>query len=342
MLKKEADMINTKNKNQEGNRIFIIAEIGSNHDQEIDIAFELMDIAKKCGADAVKFQSLNLDKVIAREDIAKADIDLFEHIKLKEEWYEEIFQYANKIGIECLSCPTYLDAVDLLIKAGAQYMKIASPQTYGFPEIIKRAAQSGIKTIMSTGYCNLDEIRRAVNYYAEYGDINNLSLLHCVSQYPTEIKNVNLNFIKKLKQEFAIPIGFSDHTEGTAVSVAAAALGAQVIEKHITISRASKGPDHFFALEPYEFERLVKEIRTVVNALGNGVKTLCDYEIRNREQFIAYPYANCDIKSGEEIKENQIAYYRSKTSGVSPWNVHKTLIGTKTASNVSEGSKFIE
>ncbi len=320
--------------------VFVIAEIGSNHNQDINRAFELMDIARDAGADAVKFQSIRLEKLIAEEDISEEDKRLFEQIKLDEEWYGRLFEYARRLDIECVSTPTYLDAVALLKDAGANYIKIASPQTYGFPELIKCVAQSGLLTIMSTGYCGDEEIKRAVEVYREYGDMGKLTLLHCVSQYPTELQNVNLNYMKKLKECYQLPVGYSDHTLGTVAPIMAVAMGASVIEKHITISRKEEGPDHFFALEPNELKQMVANIREAETMLGAEKKKLTDFEIDFRTDFIMYPYANKNICAGKKIGEEDIEYFRSRTSGISPWDVKEKLIGKVAQADILKSHKF--
>lgn len=321
-------------------RVFVIAEIGSNHNQDIDQAFYLMNIAKQAGADAVKFQSLKLDAVIAEEDISQDDIELFNKIKLDETWYRELYEYARKIGIECISAPTYLQAIMLLKENGARYMKIASPQTYGFPELIKKVAQLNIKTIMSTGYCEEGEIERAVNLYQKYGDLDNLTLLHCISQYPTEVQKVNLNYMKVLQNKYGVSVGYSDHTLGIVAPVMAVAMGATVIEKHLTLSRKMEGPDHYFALEPDEFQRMVTNIREAEQMIGTGEKILTSFEKEFRDSVIMYPYAARDMKPGEQIEENDIRYFRSKTRGMSPWRVEQDLIGKVLEKTVMENHKF--
>lgn len=310
------------------NHVFIIAEIGSNHNQDIKRAFELMDISKEAGADAVKFQSLQLDKLFQKKDITKEDEELFQQIKLDESWYFPLFEHAAEIGIECISAPTYIEAVSLLKENGANYIKIASPQTYGFPALIKKVAKSGIPTFMSTGYCNDEEIDRAVSLFLKYGNKNNLTLLHCISQYPTNSVNVNLRYMLKLRERYQLPVGFSDHTLGNTAAYAVVAMGASVIEKHITISRQDNGPDHHFASEPGEFTEMVKQIRNLEIMLGDGTKRLTDFEKDFRESVVMYPFAKKDINCGEMVTEDDICYYRTKMHGeITPWNVEKELIG---------------
>lgn len=325
------------------NHVFIIAEIGSNHNQDINRAFELMDMAKDAGADAVKFQSLQLDNLINKKDITQKDRRLFQKIKLDEDWYFPLFEHAKKIGIECISAPTYLKAVSLLKECGANYMKIASPQTYGYPALIKEIALSGIPTIMSTGYCNDEEINRAVSLFLKYGDKENLVLLHCISQYPTEYKNVNLQFMHKLKERYQVSVGFSDHTLGNTAAYAAVTMGAAIIEKHITLSRQDTGPDHFFASEPQDFSNMVREIRNLEIMLGYGEKQLTDFEKEFKETIVMYPHAVRDMMEGEIIRESDLCYFRSRNKeGVSPWEVKKMLIGQSLTRNVRKNEIFLQ
>ncbi len=328
--------------NYKTGHVFIIAEIGSNHNQDIKQAFELMDTAKQSGADAVKFQSLRLEKLMTPADITAADIELFQKIELQEEWYGKIFEHARQIGIKCISAPTYLQALELLLEYGADIIKIASPQTYGFPELIKQAALSRVHTIMSTGYCGEKEIARAVKLYETYGDMQKLTLLHCTSQYPTETNNANLNYIKTLKETYGTTVGYSDHTLGITAPVAAVALGASVIEKHITLSRNMNGPDHYFALEPKEFKEMVSKIRQTETLLGSAEKKLTAFEKSFRDSVIMYPYSVRAIQKGEKITSDDITYYRSKTKGISPWEAEQKLLGTVLDESVPANHQFHE
>lgn len=324
----------------EKGRTFIIAEIGSNHNQDIHRAFELMDLAKEAGADAVKFQSINMERLIAKEDRTQEAFQLFNQINLQEEWYERIFSHAKKIQIECLSAPTYLEAIPLLKQYHPKYIKIASPQTYGYPELIKKVAQTGLKTIMSTGYCEEWEIDRAVQWYRTYGNPENLALLHCISHYPTEAAEVNLRYLDTMRSTYGVPVGFSDHTQGTAVALGAVALGAELLEKHITLSRQDIGPDHFFAAEPNEFRDMVQDIRTLEQALGERRKQITPYEKELRGSLIVYPYAKRDMKSGTVVQETDVAYYRSSNSGISPWDTAECLIGKELRADIKKGSQY--
>ena len=320
------------------NKVFIIAEIGSNHNQDINRAFELMEIAKDAGADAIKFQSIKMDKILSKELQTSENIKLFNKIRLDEDWYFRLFEYAKKLDIEFISAPTYLEAIPLLMEY-SNYIKIASPQAYGYPKIIERVAKAYVNTIMSTGYCTILEIDRAVNKYLEFGKKNRLSLLHCVSKYPTQDQEVNLQVIDILKRRYNVPIGFSDHTLGSAISIAAVARGAEIIEKHITISRSDIGPDHFFALEPNEFKNMVSDIRRVEAAFGNekNGKKITEYEMVNRERLTVYPHTNKILMKGDVIKDEDIDYYRTLKKGTSPWEMDK-IIGKAVDKDIEKGT----
>jgi len=295
---------------KENKRTFVIAEIGSNHNQDIKLAYELIDVAKEAGADAVKFQSIKGSELYNLEELSNEEKELMEKIKFNESWYDQITAYAKKKEIPFFSAPTYLKAIDILEKYDVEFYKIASPQTYGFPQLIEKVAKTKKPAIMSTGYCNYGEIERAVRKFQSTGN-QGLALLHCVSQYPAPPESINLNFIQTLKKMFNVPVGFSDHTLGYHITLAAAAKGAEIIEKHITLSRNMKGPDHFFALEPNELRDMIKEIREVEISLGTAAKiktTKIEDQIKN--SFKHYITAKTDHDPGEVINKNNLIFKR--------------------------------
>lgn len=310
-----------------GNPCFIIAEIGSNHSQDINTAKKLIDASINAGADAVKFQSLKYDELY--EDIKENQEmkDLFEKIELKEEWYEELSNYCNEKGVIFFSAPTYPRAVDLLEKIDVKLYKIASPQTATFPQLIKKVSDLNKPIIMSVGYCDSKEIDRAVQIVKDTGN-NKLALLHCVSEYPTDPKIANLKFIQSLKNTYNFPVGFSDHTLGWQVTIAAVVMGADIIEKHITLSREQDGPDHSFALEPAEFEVMVKDIRKVdrkvENSFGKEIKTeITDCESKILESIRMKAFANRDINEGEVIDKDKDLIFRRSKHGIDAWDLYK-------------------
>ncbi|WP_167956000.1 N-acetylneuraminate synthase family protein [Anaerosporobacter faecicola] len=316
-------MIKLDNNTIGGERTYIIAEIGSNHNQDINLAYEMMEIAKECGADAVKFQSIKGEKLYQYSRISPEQIDLLKKIQLEEDWYDKIFDYAKKIGITCLSAPTYLDAIDLLNAQQVPIVKIASPQTYGFPQLIEKVNDMNVPIIMSTGYCLYKDIERAVKLIRNR---EQLILLHCIASYPTPVDEVNLNFIDTLKAMFGTVVGFSDHTLGYHITLAAVARGAKVIEKHITLSRKNIGPDHFFAIEPNEFKSMVSCIRDIEKALGNGIRNnLTEFELENRDTFEMRLYSRNKVEKGKIITKEDIDYYRGDNSMISAWNLNEIV-----------------
>lgn len=309
---------------------FVIAEIGSNHNQDLSCALDLIDAAAESGAQAVKFQSIRPDRLVHPQQITRDDQALFEQIQLNEEWYAPLFARAAQKNVLCFSAPTYLEAVQLLADRGARLMKVASPQTYGFPQIIDAVARTELPVIMSTGYCEIPEISRAVDRFTAEGSKDNLLLLHCVSNYPTAPRDANLRFMDTLRERFRLPVGVSDHTLGWAVAVAAVARGASVIEKHITFSREQSGPDHHFALEIPEFKEMISQIREVESALGDGKKEeLTLFERDFRDSLIEYPFARTDLACGAVLRRDDIYFRRLKTGGgLSAWDCD-ALIGRK-------------
>lgn len=309
-----------------GKRTFIIAEIGSNHNQDINLAYELIDVAAKHGADAVKFQSIKPEKIYSLEDLSQPDMDILNNIELKEDWYNKLNSYCKKREILFFSSPTYLEAIDLLVKCDVKLMKIASPQTFGFPQVIKKVGETGLPTIMSLGYCTINEMERAVNLFKNTGN-DKLVLMYCIPNYPTNPSRVYLEFIKTLEVKFSVITGFSDHTLGYHIAVAAVAKGAKVIEKHITLSRIMNGPDHHFALEPDEFKEMVKNIRDIEKNTGKFYEdNLRQFEINAREDIEMKICAIQDLKKDEVISYDKIAYLRSKKSlGISSWEEEKVI-----------------
>lgn len=319
-----------------GKKTFIIAEIGSNHNQDINLALELIDVAVKCEADAVKFQSIKPEKIYVMDDLSQEDKDLLNKIRLDESWYKNLRDYCKKKNILFFSSPTYIEAIDLLIKHSVKLMKIASPQTYGFPQLIEKVGETGLPTIMSTGYCTYEEIQRAIDVFKKTGNTQ-LILLYCVPNYPTSPENVNLNIIDILAEKYGIIPGFSDHALGYHITVAAVAKGAKVIEKHLTLSRDLNGPDHYFALEPEEFKEMVKAIRDIEKTFtkSNDIK-LRPFELDYRKEIEMRICAKEKIDRGEMVTSDKIMYLRNKEGlGISSWDEDK-IIGKKTEKKINK------
>lgn len=300
-----------------GRPVFIIAEIGSNHDQSLSRAKRLVDAAAEAGADAVKFQSIQFDELFP-ENTPVATRRLYERIGLPYAWYGPLFAHARRRGVEPFSCPTSLESVARLEDAGVRLYKIASPQTLAFPQVLDAVARTGKPTIVSTGYCEEDRVARAADIFRRRK--TPFALLHCNVQYPTPAANVGLRQMLALGRRHGVPVGFSDHTEGAHFAVAAAALGACVIEKHVTFDRGLPGPDHAFAMEIAEFAQLVRQVREVESGLGER-KTVTAGE-RALARVMRYAaYAARPLRRGRRLTPADVRLVRSR-AGLSAEDLH--------------------
>lgn len=288
-----------------GHPTYIIAEIGANHNRNLDIAKELIKKAAEAGVDAVKFQTYKAETLYSKKapkfskDPMKP-FDLIKSIELPPEWQHELFIYATKKKVHFLSSPFDNEAVDLLDNLGVPAFKIASPEIVDL-DLIRYTAKKKKPMLVSTGMANLGEIEDAVNTIRSVGN-NKIVLLHCSTLYPTPVEVVNLNAIKTLKNAFKLPVGFSDHTMGLHITIAAVAKGANVVEKHFSLDRRMKGPDHHFAIEPSELSQLVRCIRDVEAAMGTGIKERS--ELENQEAYVKARrsiHARVDIPKGRKI-----------------------------------------
>ncbi len=292
-----------------GSPCYVIAEAGANHDRKLNQAKELIEVAHSAGADAVKFQTYTGAALYSKftppfeylKDVTdESPAELLDRIALPREWQRELKEYADSLGITWFSSPFDPDAVESLEAIGVPAYKIASFEIVDL-ELIRRCAATGKPVIISTGMATLGEIEDALAACEAEGN-DCVALLHCVSSYPASPESANLRAIETLKRAFGVPTGFSDHTLGIAVSTAAAALGADLIEKHFTLSRKLKGPDHPFALEPEELRSMVTAIRDVQKALGDGRKTGPTAE----EQGEMYEMARRSIVAATAIPEGTV------------------------------------
>ncbi len=298
-----------------GNPVFIIAEIGSNHDASLKRAKEMIDAAVYAGADAVKFQSftaaglLNPLKRNGNNGWAPHPAyNIIEKLTLPEEWHKALFEYSAQKGIIFLSAPFDSGRAALLNAIGVPAFKIASGDLTNLP-LLKQVASYGRPIMLSTGASYMEEVKIAVNTLKNEGTVE-LALLHCASLYPPSYEDVNIKAMVSLREEFNCPVGFSDHTPGITVPVAAVALGASIIEKHLTLNRALKGPDHPYAMEVEEFKCMAGEIRNLEKALGTGIKKPSDKEMDERVGARRSIYASIDIKKGERIEERMLKLVR--------------------------------
>tara|TARA_Y100001970_G_scaffold286159_1_gene407678 strand:- start:44623 stop:45531 length:909 start_codon:yes stop_codon:yes gene_type:complete len=258
------------------NKIYIIAEIGSNYDNDLSTAFDYIKASKEAGADAVKFQTLKKDKLISptiyenEKNYKNLTYDNFTNLELSDEWHLKLKEYSNKIEIDFISTPFFLEAVDLLETIKVKKYKIASGDITFFP-LLEKVAKTNKPIILSTGASTLEEIKNAKDIIEKNGN-KDITFLHCVSNYPPKWEQMNILAINTLKKELNSPVGISDHSPGDIIPISAVALGATVIEKHITFNRKLSGPDHAFAMEINEFKTMINKIRILEKAMGNGEK----------------------------------------------------------------------
>lgn len=317
------------------NKVFIIAEAGVNHNGDISLAKQLVDVAVSAGADAVKFQTFKAEKLVCKNaekaayqkettNQAESQLEMLKKLELSEEMHNQLIDYCKKKGILFLSTPFDVDSVDYLIELGIEIIKIPSGEITNYP-YLRKIAQTGKKVILSTGMSSLKEVREAVEVLKEYGN-KDIAVLHCNTEYPTPFTDVNMKAMLTMRDELGVEVGYSDHTMGIEIPIAAVAMGAQIIEKHFTLDKTMDGPDHKASLEPHELKAMINAIRNVENALGTGVKEPSESEQRNigivRKSIVA-KYA---IKKGEVFSEENLVTKRPGT-GVSPmkWN---EIIGT--------------
>ena len=307
---------------------FIIAEAGSNHDRNINQAKELIDIASECKADAVKFQ------LFKAESFYKINDPMFKVMKENEfprEWMKELYNYAQKKNIIFLATPFDNEAVDLLKEYNSPAFKIASSETTNLP-LLRYVALSNKPLILSTAMCSIADIYEAIEVIESTGN-NDIILLQCSALYPTEAQHVNLRVMDTLKHTFNLLVGYSDHTLGTHIPSAAVGRGACVIEKHFTISRKLKGPDHSYAIEPKELQSMIKNIREVEKSLGSPIKKMLDEEKSGaRRESI---YAKSDISKGMIIT-NELLEIKRPAIGIEP-RLLRAIIGQKSIKNIKAG-----
>jgi sialic acid synthase SpsE len=294
-----------------GDKTFVIADIGSNHKQDLCLAKESINAAAEAGADAIKFQSIQLNELYLNPD--KKTASFVKQLEFPEEWHKELKSYCDERNILFFSSPTYLKAVDLLEEVNVPLYKLASAQIGTFPQIVEKVAALQKPTIFSTGIAGYEEIVKAVSIFKKHRN-NDFIILHCNSIYPTPAERVNLQLINTYRSMFGNPVGFSDHTDGIHIACAAVALGANVIEKHFTLSRDLDTPDSSsFASEPKELAELVKQIRDIEGAKSNFTeRSDIQPEEKSFKESIAYKIlAQSDIHRNETITEQHLRYLRS-------------------------------
>lgn len=322
--------------------VYIIAEAGVNHNGSFELACKLVDAAKEAGVDCIKFQTFKSNNLVSH-NAQKADyqksttsdgsqVDMLKKLELSYEEFLALKDYCDKVGICFLSTPFDFDSIDFLNSIDMPFWKIPSGEVTNLPYLVALAT-TGKPVVMSTGMCEMVEIEAAIKVLRENGT-KEIKLLHCNTEYPTPFEDVNLKAMQTMHDTFDLEVGYSDHTKGIEVPVAAVALGATIIEKHFTLDRNMEGPDHKASLEPDELKAMVSSIRHIEQALGTGDKIPSPSEKKNITVARKSIVAKLDIIEGEILSEDNITVKRPGT-GISPMKWHE-VIGTKAVRNFQE------
>lgn len=313
-------------------RTIIIAEAGVNHNGSIELAKKMVDVAVEAGVDYIKFQTFKAEKLVSiyakkadyQKETTNIDESQFEMIKKLEldiNAHKELIEYCKNSGIKFISSPFDLESVDLLFDLGVELYKIGSGEITNYP-YLRKIALKGLPVILSTGMSNISEVEHAIVVLMDNGlKRDQITLLHANTEYPTPFSDVNLKAMQTLRDSFKLDVGYSDHTPGIEVPIAAVAMGAIVIEKHFTLDKTMKGPDHKASLEPDELKAMVVAIRNIEKALGDGIKHPSESEKKNIPIARKSIIAACNIVKGEAFTEDNITVKRPGT-GISPmrWN----------------------
>lgn len=317
--------------------VFIIAEAGVNHNGDIELAKQLIDVAVKAGVDAVKFQTFKTEKVVSKNaqkadyqkqttNSAESQYEMIKKLELDVQAHYELMEYCQQKNIMFLSTPFDHDSIALLNNLGLKKFKIPSGEITNLP-YLRTVGALKKEVILSTGMADLGEIEDAIDILLAAGTIKeNITILHANTMYPTPMQDVNLRAMQTIGQAFGCPFGYSDHTLGIEVPIAAVAMGASCIEKHFTLDKNMEGPDHKASLEPQELTAMVKAIRNIEQALGSAIKKPSPSEQPNMEIARKSLVATCEIKIGEKLNANNIAVKRPG-NGISPMRWDE-IIGT--------------
>lgn len=327
-------------------RVLIIAEAGVNHNGSLELAKQLIDRAVEAGVDIIKFQTFKSEKLVSKaakqaeyqqRNIGKKDegqLDMLKKLELSQADHEELISYCNERGIRFFSTAFDMDSIDYLHSLDMGLWKIPSGEITNYP-YLRKIAQYNEPVILSTGMCELSDIEAAMKVLLDFGvQKEQITILHCNTEYPTPFADVNLKAMLEIGEKFGIQIGYSDHTKGIEVPIAAVALGATVIEKHFTLDKNMEGPDHKASLEPDELKAMVCAIRNIEQALGSGHKTISESERKNigiaRKSIVAAR----PIEVGELLTEENLTVKRPG-NGISPmrWN---EVVGTRAVQSFNE------
>ncbi|MGM9819734.1 MAG: N-acetylneuraminate synthase [Candidatus Onthomorpha sp.] len=319
-------------------KVLIIAEAGVNHNGSMQIAKQLVDKAVEAGVDIIKFQTFKSEKLVSKaarqaeyqqRNIGKRDesqLAMLKKLELSVEAHHELMDYCKERNIRFWSTAFDMESIDFLHSLNMGLWKIPSGEITNYP-YLRKIASFHNEVILSTGMCELSDIEAALNVLIDEGvNKEQITVLHCNTEYPTPYQDVNLKAMLEIGEKFGVKIGYSDHTQGIEVPIAAVALGASVIEKHFTLDKTMEGPDHKASLEPEELKAMVSAIRHIELALGSNHKTISDSERKNIEIARKSIVAACTIKQGETLTEENLTVKRPG-NGISPmrWN---EVIGT--------------
>ena len=323
--------------------VIIIAEAGVNHNGDIKLAYKLAEEAKKAGADYVKFQTFVPEKLVSKfaekaeyqkKTTGESDsqLTMLKKLALSQADFKGLKEYCEEIGIGFLSTPFDLESLEFLNKLGMDFWKVPSGEITNYP-YLKKIAETKKEVVLSTGMCYLEEITDAVKVLKENGTAK-ITVLHCNTEYPTPMEDVNLLAMEEIRYALNCPVGYSDHTKGIEVPIAAAALGAVMIEKHFTLDKNMEGPDHKASLEPDELAEMVRCIRNIELARGHGRKMRSPSEEKNVSVARKSIVAAREIKAGEILTEDNITVKRPG-NGISPMQWKKVL-GTRAVRDFQE------
>ncbi len=326
--------------------VFVIAEVGVNHNGDVELARRLIRAAARAGADAVKFQTFSASKLVAEEAKlapyqesacgGQRQHQMLSSLELSSHELTELRDVCQEEGVVFSSTPFDEESVDLLRDLGVPFFKVSSPDITYFP-LLEKIAATRLPIILSTGLATMEEIGAALTCIRKAGN-EQVILLHCVTEYPAPLSSLNLKAIQSLSAEFRVPVGYSDHSEGILAATTACALGARVIEKHLTLDKNLPGPDHQASAEPDELAELIRQIRGLEIALGDGTKRPVECEEKNRIPARRSVFLKSSMEEGDALSAESLLYLRPG-DGIPPTE-YRTLIGRRLKRDLPKGYKL--
>lgn len=314
--------------------VYIIAEAGVNHNGKLDLAKKLVDLAKNSGADAIKFQTFKAEESTGayakkakyqQENMPKEEsqLDMIRKLELPFEQFKEIQDYCRSVGIDFISTPDGTESLNFLVSLNVPLIKIGSTEVSNI-DFLKEIGRTGKEVILSTGMSTLGEVETAINAIKSTGN-NKVKIMHCTTDYPTAVEDVNLKAMVSMREAFKVPVGLSDHTVGNEAAIAAVALGAEFIEKHITLDKEMEGPDHKASMDFEDFKKYVEAIRNTEKLLGDGIKRPTKREIAIMKDVRRSIVAKFELKAGTILTKDMLTYKRPG-NGIKPELV-EVLVG---------------